>query len=220
MRVFVCGASGAIGRPLLRLLVGAGHEVTGTTRTPEKAPRIEEFGAAAVVVNVYDLPALTAAMVAAKPDVVIHQLTDLPDVVDPQTLPGFVDANRRVRIDGTANVVNAAKAAGARRLIAQSIAMVYVEGKPPYRESDPLQESAEGEIGLESAVLNADGLEGIVLRYGRWYGPGTWSEERDGRRALLHVDAAASAALAAVYRGAPGVYNIDLGNNDSPRGHR
>lgn len=208
MRIFICGASGAIGRPLVRLLVRDGHDVTGTTRTPSKAAAIEALGATPVVVDVYDTDALRAAMVVAQPDVVIHQLTDLPDTRDPATLPAFAEANRRVRIEGTANVVAAAQAAGARRLIAQSIAMVYVPGTPPYRESDPIEPTATGEIALEEAVLGASGIDGIVLRYGRWYGPGTWSEQRDGRRAPIHVDAAAEAARLAVLRGAPGIYNI------------
>lgn len=222
MRIFICGASGAVGRPLVRILVRAGHNVTGTTRTPSKAEGLQQLGAAPVVVNVYDVEALTAAMVAARPEVVIHQLTDLPDVRDPATLPSFVEANRRIRIEGTANVVAAAKAAGATRLIAQSIAMLYVDGTPPYRESDPTQPTAAGEIALEDAVLSAIGIEGVVLRYGRWYGPGTWSEQRDGRRAPLHVDAAAEAAHLAVTRGAPGVFNIaeDDGEVDISKARR
>jgi nucleoside-diphosphate-sugar epimerase len=208
MRVFICGASGVVGRPLIRILTGAGHEVTGTTRTASRAAAIEQMGATPVVVDAYDVLALTAVMMEARPDVLMHQLTDLPDVLDTTRVASIVEANRRVRSEGTANVVAAALAAGAKRLVAQSIAMVYVPGTPPYRETDPLQPTAAGEIALEEAVLGAPGIEGIVLRYGRWYGPGTWSVESDRRPVRVHVEAAAQAAHLAITRGAPGVYNI------------
>jgi len=123
--------------------------------------------------------------------------------------------NARLRIAGTANLVAAAQAAGARRLIAQSIAFIYADGPEPHAESDPLA-AAEGDDlnaltsrgvrALEDATLKTPGIDGIVLRYGRLYGPGTWNTPN--ARAPLHVDAAAQAALLAVSRGAPGIYNI------------
>jgi nucleoside-diphosphate-sugar epimerase len=216
MRVFLAGASGAIGRRLTPLLIAAGHDVTGTTRSVAKAAELKAAGVAAVVVDVFDAATLRDAVVGAHPDIVIHQLTDLPQAFDPERLKASLVANARVRIEGTPNLVAAARAAGAHRLIAQSIAFSYADGPEPHGESDPLASgegdspgavSARGVRALEEAVLNASGIDGIVLRYGRLYGPGTWSGTASGR-APLHVDAAAHAALLAITRGSPGVYNI------------
>lgn len=216
MRVFLAGASGAIGRRLTPLLIAAGHDVTGTTRSVAKAAELKAAGVAAVVVDIFDAATLRDAVVAAHPDVVIHQLTDLPQVFDRERFTASLVANARVRIEGTSNLVAAARAAGARRLIAQSIAFSYAEGPEPHGESDPLASaegdspgavSARGVRALEETVLDASGIDGVVLRYGRLYGPGTWSETASGR-APLHVDAAAHAALLAITRGSPGVYNI------------
>jgi nucleoside-diphosphate-sugar epimerase len=215
MRVFLAGAAGAIGRPLARLLVAAGHAVTGTTRSVEKAGEIEAAGATAVVLDAYDGDAVRAAVVAARPDVVIHQLTDLPQVRDPATFPAALAANARLRILATPNLVVAARAAGARRFIAQSVAFAYAPGSTPFREGDPLEFAAEGTraalvrgiVALEALTLCTPGIHGIVLRYGMLYGPGTWYEAPAGRGSV-HVDAAAHAALLAVTRGEPGAYNI------------
>jgi nucleoside-diphosphate-sugar epimerase len=220
VKIFLAGASGAIGRRLAPLLIDAGHVVTGTTRSAAKAAELKARGVNAVVVDVFDAVALHDAVVRARPDVVVHQLTDLPQIADPTRLRAALVANARLRIEGTPNVVAAAMAAGAGRLIAQSIAFAYADGPEPHRESDPLASpegdspgatSARGVRMLEDAVLNAPGIDGIVLRYGRLYGPGTWSEAASGR-APLHVDAAAHAALLAVSRGAPGIYNIAEGD--------
>ena len=181
MRIFLAGAAGVVGRRLVPLLVGAGHQVTGTTRSPEKAAELARAGAAAAVVDVFDAPALTRAVVAAKPDVVIHQLTDLPDVFDRDTMAAAAKHNSRIRIEGTANLVAAALAAGARRMVAQSIAFIYAPGPEPHQESDALMSDREGEgavtargvLALERLVTTTPGLDGIVLRYGRFYGPGT-----------------------------------------------
>jgi nucleoside-diphosphate-sugar epimerase len=215
MKVFLAGAAGAIGRRLVPLLLEAGHDVTGTTRSGEKASELKARGVTAVVVDVYDVAALRDAIMRAQPDVVMHQLTDLPKALDPAQPRNF-GGNMRLRIEGTANLVAAAQAAGARRFIAQSIAFAYAPGPEPHAETDPLA-SAEGETpsamtsrgarALEGATLGAAGLEGIVLRYGRLYGPGTWNATPNGR-GVLHVDAAAHAALLALTRGMPGVYNV------------
>jgi len=159
---------------------------------------------------------LRDAVVRARPAIVVHQLTDLPQVLDPSRRAEVLARNARLRIEGTGNLVAAVQAAGSHRLIAQSIAFAYADGPQPHAESDPLA-SAEGDAAsavtvrgvraLENAVLNCPGLDGLVLRYGRLYGPGTWSETPSGR-APLHVDAAAQAAFLAVTRGAPGIYNI------------
>jgi len=215
MRIFLAGAAGVIGRRLTPLLVLLGHEVTGTTRSTEKAGSIEAMCARPAVVDVFDAEALTRAMVAARPEVVIHQLTDLPSA--PGT-PGYAEGqqrNNRLRRDGTRNLMDAARAAGARRVIAQSIAFVYAAGPAPRRESDPLDLGAEGVraltvagvAALEKAVLGTPPVAGIVLRYGYFYGPGTWNETA-ARPPSVHIDAAAHAALLALERGQPGIYNI------------
>lgn len=213
MNIFVAGATGVIGQPLLKLLRAAGHAVTGTTRSAEKVASIEALGARGVVADAFDAAALRRAMIAAKPEVVIHQLTDLPDVSDPSQMAAVREKNSRLRIEGTRNLMAAAIAAGVRRVVAQSIAFIYAPGPKPYRESDPL-DSSEGQrvtiagvVALEDAVLNTPGVEGVVLRYGRLYGPGTWFD-KPGSAGALTCDAAAQAALLAVIKGAPGIYNI------------
>ncbi len=197
--------------PLLR---AAGHDVVGTTRSADKTAALRALGAEPAVVDVFDAAALTRIVQAALPQVVIHQLTDLPYA--PNT-PGYeegLDRNARLRIDGTRNLVAAAKKAGVRRLIAQSIAFVYAPGDGMRVESDPLDLAAtgvrkrtvDGVVALEDATLQMP--EGIVLRYGLLFGPGTWFEREKRGKPGLHVDAAAQAALLAVSKGARGIYNI------------
>jgi nucleoside-diphosphate-sugar epimerase len=215
VRIFLAGAGGAIGRRLAPLLLAAGHSVVGTTRSADKAQELKARGVEPFVVDVFDADALLDGVAWARPDVVIHQLTDLPQLLDPARLADWLVRNARLRIEGTANLVAAAQAANAGRLIAQSIAFAYADGPEPHGESDPLA-AAEGDApgaisvrgvrALEDAVLNARGIDGIVLRYGRLYGPGTWNTPN--ARSPLHVDAAAHAALLAVTRGSPGIYNI------------
>lgn len=213
MNVFLAGATGVIGRRLVPLLRDAGHQVTGTTRSEERAVALEALGAKAAVVDVFDARALLTAMNAAHPDVVIHQLTDLPDVLDPARQAAVLEANAKLRIDGTRNLMNAAQMVGARRVIAQSIAFAYAPGQGERMEADPLDPAPErgvtvrGVASLEEQVLKAPGLDGIILRYGRLYGPGTWAATAPNG-GPLHVDAAAHAALLAVTRGVGGIYNI------------
>ncbi len=213
MKVFVAGATGVIGRPLIGLLRTAGHSVTGTTRSAAKLAEIEKLGAAGVAVDAFDAEGLKRAVVAAKPDVVVHQLTDLPDVSDPAQMAVAREKNARLRIEGTRNLMAAAKAAAVPRVVAQSIAFVYAPGPGPRQETEPLDSSEaqrvtiEGVKALEHAVLNTPGIDGIVLRYGRLYGPGTWFD-KPGSPGSLTAGAAAEAALLALTRGAPGVYNI------------
>jgi len=216
MNIFVAGATGVIGRPLVILLMRAGHTVTGSTRSAAKATDISALGATPAIVDAFDAAALTRAVAAARPQVVIHQLTDLPDSSDPADMAASRARNSKLRIEGTTNLVAAATAAGAKRLIAQSIAFIYAPGPKPYRETvvlisgegdSPDATSARGVLALEAAVAGAAGLEGIVLRYGRLYGPGTWFD-RPGGPGPLTADAAAQAALLAVRRGTPGIYNI------------
>lgn len=232
-RIFLAGAGGAIGRRLTPMLVAAGHSVVGTTRSAANADAIRALGAEAVVVDVFDAAALARAVAAAAPDVVIHQLTDLPRGLDPAQMDEATRRNARIRSEGTRHLVDAAVASGVRRFIAQSIAWAYAPGTEPLGEDAPLDLSAEGRraisvggvVALERAVLGAP-FEGVVLRYGQLYGPGTGTDARSGT-APVHVDAAARAALLALDRGRPGVYNIaersgavDVGKADRELGWR
>ncbi|USI71588.1 NAD-dependent epimerase/dehydratase family protein [Sphingomonas morindae] len=214
-KIFLAGAAGAIGRRLVPLLVRDGHRVFGTTRSTARVADIEALGATPLIVDVFDADALVRAVREAEPDIVIHQLTDLSSGLE-QDPEAARRANARLRREGTANLVGAAIAAGAGRFVAQSIAWAYAPGPTPYTEDAPLDVGAEGArhttivegvVPLERAVLDASGLDGIVLRYGQLYGPGTWTQTPDGA-SPLHVDAAASAAALAIDHGAPGVYNI------------
>jgi nucleoside-diphosphate-sugar epimerase len=215
MRIFLAGAAGVIGRRLTPLLVLMGHEVTGTTRSAAKAGSIEAMCARPAVVDVFDAEALARAVAAARPEVVIHQLTDLPSAPGTAGYAEGQQRNNRLRRDGTCNLMAAAKAAGARRVIAQSIAFAYAPGAGPRHESDPLDLDAEGVraltvsgvVALERAVLGTPPITGIVLRYGYFYGPGTWNAAAP-RSPSVHIDAAAHAALLALERGQSGIYNI------------
>jgi nucleoside-diphosphate-sugar epimerase len=213
MKIFLAGASGAIGRRLTPLLLAAGHEVTGSTRTEKVARELESAGVHGVVADVFDADALKRAVAGARPEVVIHQLTDLPRVLgDEAQLAAAYPRNARIRIEGTRNLVAAAKAAGARRFIVQSVAFAYAAGREPHVETDPLNVAdgprvvtVQAAADMEQQVL-ASGMEAVVLRYGLLYGPGTWTEG-PARNPPVHVDAAAQAAFLAVTRGA-GIYNI------------
>jgi nucleoside-diphosphate-sugar epimerase len=214
MKVFLAGATGVIGRRLAVLLRDAGHEVTGTTRTGAKSSLLQAIGVTPAVVDVYDADALARAVATVRPDVVIHQLTDLPSA--PGT-PGYAagqEANRRLRIEGTHNLVRAAGLAETRRVIAQSIAFIYAPAEGVRSESDPLDVGAEGArqstvqgiSALEREVLQTPGIAGVALRYGYLYGPGTWYDAPP-KPPSVHVDAAAHAAFLALAKGS-GVYNI------------
>jgi nucleoside-diphosphate-sugar epimerase len=212
--VFVAGASGVVGQRLLPLLRQDGHQVVATTRSASKTDALRGLGATPAIIDVFDKRALENAVVAAKADVIIHQLTDLPDVLDPAQMDAVLERNARLRRDGTRNLVAAAQAAGVKRVIAQSIVWIYADGEGPRAETDPLNTAdgpwkvtVEGVIALEQAVLNTPGVDGLVLRYGRFYGPGTWTATPSGT-SPLHVDAAAQVARLAVLRGAPGIYNV------------
>jgi nucleoside-diphosphate-sugar epimerase len=213
MKIFLAGAAGVVGRPLCVLLRRAGHDVVGTTRSETNAAALRALGVTPAIVNVYDAEALTQAMAAARPDVVIHQITDLPDTLDPDAPASVFDENARVRVEGTRNLMAAAAACGVKRVIAQSIAFVYAPKDGLHVESDPLlgegpyAKTVEGVIALESGVQAVPGIEGVVLRYGGFYGPGTWFDAPTGP-CPVHVEAAAQAALLALTRGAPGIYNV------------
>jgi nucleoside-diphosphate-sugar epimerase len=214
-RVFLAGACGAIGKRLTPLLRSGGHQVSGTTRSAAKADTLRALGAEPVVVDVFDAEALRRALTAFRPDIVIHQLTDLPPGLDPSRMGEAIVRNARIRDEGTRNLVTAANAASARRLVAQSIAWAYAPGPEPHSEDDLLDIRAEGGraisvggvVALENWTLNSPPLEGVVLRYGHLYGPGT-GVDKPANSDPLHVDAAAYAALLAMDHGAPGIFNI------------
>jgi len=212
-RIFLAGASGAVGRRVGLLLVRDGHQVTGTTRSAEKADQMRRLGINPVIVDVFDASGFREAVVAAKPDIVIHQLTDLPLGLDPALMAEARLANARIREVGTGNLLVGAVAAGARRVVAQSTAFAYAPGDKPYSEDRPLDIDAPGEgavsargvASLEYQVLCAP-MEKVVLRYGKLYGPGTGFDARSPG-GPVHVDAAAEAALRAISKGG-GIYNI------------
>ncbi len=233
MKVFVAGASGAIGRPLVRKLVKAGHEVTGTTRHEGRAAAMRDAGATGVVCDVFDAAALEAAVRAAAPEVVVNQLTSLPEEYNPKKVD--YEPTNRVRIEGGGNLLKAARAVGARRYVTQSIAFLYApEGNLIKDEQarcfddapSPFDRGVKGMLSHESEVLGSEGIEGLVLRYGQFYGPGTYydrggSIEREvarrrlpvvgsgtGIASFIHVEDAASATVAALDSGAPGIYNV------------
>lgn len=209
MRIFVAGATGAIGRQLIPMLVADGHSVAGTTRSEERAAWLRSAGAEAAVVDVFDAAELRRAVMAARPEVVIHQLTDLAAGFKTEQLR----ANARLRQEGTRNLMDAAVAAGAHRMVAQSAAWLYAPGPEPHVESDPLRDLVEsdavlpGVLELERIVTTTPPVEGVVLRYGFFYGPGTTEPTRDSEPAVHVTDAARAAALA-VSQGPPGIYNV------------
>jgi nucleoside-diphosphate-sugar epimerase len=178
VRVFLAGASGAIGRQLTPLLVAAGHEVAGMTRSPDKVEMLRELGAEPVVVDVYDREGLREAVVAFEPEAVVHQLTDLPD--DPDKISKKAADNGRIRTEGTRNLLDAARAAGAPRFIAQSIA---------WRLPGDAHASVEEH---ERMVLDAGG---VVVRYGRFDGPGTYHEHDLAEPPRINVRDAARQTL-------------------------
>jgi nucleoside-diphosphate-sugar epimerase len=215
-RIFLAGASGVIGRRLVPLLLRAGHQVAGMTRSTLSAERLERSGAMAFVADVFDRGGVAAAVKAARPDIVVHQLTDLALLVgDSKDVATAIARNARLRSEGTRNIVDATLAAGAHRLIAQSIAWAYAPGRTPHGEDDPLDRDAppprsttvNGVIALEHAVLRTPGITGTILRYGQLYGPGTTHPVPTGD-SPVHVDAAAHAALLAVHCDAIGIFNV------------
>ncbi len=236
MRVFVAGASGAIGRQLLPFLKIARHTVVAMTRSPSKAVILRALGAEPVVVDALDREAVKVAVRQATPDVVIHQLTALANVSSLRNWDEQFDATNRLRVEGLDYLLEAARSAGARRFIAQSFAgwpYARVGGwvKTETDELDPTPLRAMSRTlaairYVETAVPSVPDVQGLVLRYGFLYGPGTslaWDGQivtmiRAGRFPIIgdgrgvwsftHVDDAATATLAAVSRGSSGIYNI------------
>jgi nucleoside-diphosphate-sugar epimerase len=235
MKVVLAGASGAIGRRLVPQLIEAGHQVAAITRSKEKLSELYDLGAEPVLCDVFDAGRLGSVVAQAEPDTVINQLTDLPQSLNPRKLGEYYAANNRVRREGTRNLLDAARGAGVRRFLVQGAAYWYAQtGGPVKTEEAPLYLEAPAPIGpavetikeVEDAVLSAAGIEGIVLRYGMFYGPGTWYAKDgdigrqvrkrrypmighgEGTYSFIHVDDAASATVAALERARPGVYNV------------
>jgi nucleoside-diphosphate-sugar epimerase len=181
MRIFVAGASGVIGIRLVPLLVSAGHEVEAMTRSPQKAEALRALGARPVVCDVYDRDALVGAVVALAPDTVLHQVTDLPDAKRDLSPIGL--ANARIRREGTDNLLAAVRAAEVTRFLAQSVAW------------RPEGASAAAVAYLEEATL---AVGGVVLRYGRFYGPGTWFVDELPAPPRIRVEEAARRTVAAL----------------------
>ena len=192
-----------------------GWEVVGTTRSLDRAAALQAIGVHPIIVDVFDESTLRRAVTEARADVVIHQLTDLPPALDPTKMAEARIRNARIREVGTRNLVAAAVAGGVKRMVAQSIAFAYAPGPMPYREDSPLDVaaadaanalSARAVASLEQQVLGASFI-GIILRYGKLYGPGTGFDAPRGDGSL-HVDAAADAARRTATRGKAGIYNI------------
>jgi nucleoside-diphosphate-sugar epimerase len=236
MKIFVAGATGNVGSRLIPLLVDRGHQVVGTTRTAAKADRLTRVGAEPMIVDGLDSDGLTAAVAKAEPDVVVHQMTALSVSFDMRRIDQVFATTNRLRTEGTDILLAAARSAGVRKFVAQSFAgWPYARvGGPVKTEEDPLDPSPPERLRdtldairhLESAVLSAGDIDGVVLRYGGFYGPQS-SISPDGeivamvrkRRfpivgdgagvwSFVHLDDVATATAAAIERGAPGIYNI------------
>jgi 2-alkyl-3-oxoalkanoate reductase len=236
MKVFVAGATGAVGQRLVPLLVARGHHVTAMTRTPGKAGHLRSLGAEPVVADGLDEVSVMRAVTRSEPDAVVHEMTGLTGITSVRNFDREFAETNRLRTEGTDHLLAAARAAGARRFVAQSFGNWNYEraGAAAKTEDDPLdpeppaaqRQSLAAIRHVERAVTNADGMTGIALRYGNFYGPGA-GIAADGEIAdllrkrafpvigdgagvwsFVHVDDAARATLAAVERGLPGIYNI------------
>jgi nucleoside-diphosphate-sugar epimerase len=234
VKVLVAGATGAIGRPLVPLLLAAGHEVTGLTRREDRAARLREAGAEAVICDALDPAAVRDAVLRARPDAIVDQLTSLPDEYDVRR-KDLYDATDRIRREGTAALVAAAREAGVGRYVLQSIAFLYAPEGDWVKDEDarvwsdappPFGRAVDVLVTNERTIVSSPDLAGIALRYGFFYGPGTYYAS-DGSLAArvrkrqfpivgrggamtsyVHLDDAASATVAALERGAPGVYHV------------
>lgn len=236
MKVLVAGATGALGRQLVPMLVEAGHEVSGMSRSPEKRGEIEALGATPVIADALDADAVAAAVGEVEPEVIVHELTALSGDFDLRDFEKTFAATNRLRTEATDHLLSAGRAVGVERFVAQSFAgWPYAKvGGPVKTEEDPLDDDPVASVRstlnairyLEDAVTGADWTVGIALRYGGFYGPGT-SLDRDsemldairsrkfpivgdgaGIWSFIHVADAAEATLAAIERGTRGVYNI------------
>ncbi len=238
MKVFVAGATGALGRQLVPQLVAAGHEVTGMTRSASKQDLVRSLGARPAVADALNPDQVASAVAEAEPEVIVHELTAIPGIRNPRRFGSAFAQTNRLRTEGTDHLLAAARAVGARRFLVQSFAgWPFARiGGPVKSEEDPLDEAPPKQVRetlaairyLERAVTGADWIEGIALRYGGFYGPGTSISlepgadqlemvrkrrlpivgEGTGIQSFIQIEDAAAATVAAVERGQPGVYNI------------
>jgi 2-alkyl-3-oxoalkanoate reductase len=238
MKVFVAGATGALGKQLVPMLITQGHEVTAMTRSPAKQDLIREMGARPAVADALDPEAVAQAVAEAEPEVVIHQLTAIEAAKFSRSIDKLFSLTNRLRTEGIDHLLAAARAVGAKRFLAQSFAGWPFErtGGPVKTEEEPLQSSPPKTVSetlgaikyLEKTVTGTDGIDGMALRYGGFYGPGTsMSINPDGEQvemirkrrlpiigdgggiwSMTHIQDAASATAAAVERGEPGLYNV------------
>jgi 2-alkyl-3-oxoalkanoate reductase len=238
MKVFVAGATGALGRPLVRQLVERGHEVTGMTRSESKTELLRELGAEPAVADALDPDAVARAVAEAEPDVIVHQMTAIEASFNPRRMEQEFEATNRLRTEGTDHLLAAGRAVGVKRFVAQSFApWPYARtGGMVKSEDDPLDSTPPAEVRttldaikyLEDAVTGADWTEGIALRYGGFYGPGTsigldppgaqiemiqkrkfpLAGKGTGVWSFIHIEDAASATVEAVEHGSRGIYNV------------
>jgi 2-alkyl-3-oxoalkanoate reductase len=239
MKIFIAGGTGAIGRPLIAELHAQGHDIVALTRSTEKAQALVEQGIEPAVADVFDADAVKAAVSRTRPEIMIEQLTALPRTYTRESMDAAAAFNRRIRLEGGANVLAAAQAAGVRRYLRQSVAFFAVPGLGLANEETPLAIDASPAVAADARVLSEiehrllgnPNIEGIILRYGFFYGPGTWfNPDGDVARQVrqqqfpivgagegvwswLHIEDAAIATVAAAEQGNPGIYLIA---NDQP----
>ena len=239
MKFFIAGGTGALGRPILEQLLAKDHTIVALTRSPEQAPALVERGIEPAIADVFDPDALKAVLSRVQPEVVIETLTALPRSYTPEAMSAAAPFNTRIRLEGGANVLAAARAAGVRRYLRQSIAFWAVPGPGLADEETPLAFDASPAVAadarvvteLEHRLLENSDIEGIALRYGFFYGPGTWFNadgdvarqvrqqqfpivgNGEGVWSWLHIEDAATATVAAAEQGKSGIYIIA---NDRP----
>jgi 2-alkyl-3-oxoalkanoate reductase len=243
MKIFVAGATGALGKQLVPQLVAAGHDVTGMTRSEAKVDLVRELGATPALADALDAEAVGRAVAEAEPEVVVHQLTALGGQLDMRKPEVAFAETNRLRTEGTDHLLAAARAVGTRRFVAQSFGgwPGARTGGPVKTEADPFDPDPPAEMRstldairyLEGAVTGTEGIEGLALRYGGFYGPGTSISlspvgehvemirkrkfpvvgHGTGIWSFIHIDDAAAATVAAIERGEPGIYNV---SDDEP----
>lgn len=233
MKILVAGATGAIGKPLIGLLIAHGYDIYGITQSKEKAAFLEEMGAQALILNVLEREAVFSAAQEMKPDVVIDMLTRLPKEYTPKAMREAAERDAKLRLEGGANLQAAAEKYGAKRYIAQSCAFWYEPGNGladenvsfAFHATPGVSKGAQVYAKIEKRVLSSTKLAGVALRFGFFYGPGTWYHpganmamqiqkqefpiigEGKGVWSFVHIEDAAQAIVSAV-RATPGVYNI------------
>jgi nucleoside-diphosphate-sugar epimerase len=237
MKIFVAGATGALGRQLVPHLVGRGHDVIGMTRDAAKQDLVRSLGARPAVADALDPDAVAQAVASAEPEVIVHQLTALSGKFDLRHFDRFAHMTNRLRTEGTDHLLAAAQAVGARRFVAQSNAAWRAYSGAPVKDEDApfdadpvekLRDTLAAIRHLEEAVTGADWLEGVALRYGAFYGPGTGLSAEPGAEfsdairkrqfplvgdgggiwSFIHIDDAATATVEAIENGARGIYNV------------